>query len=753
MRRTVTPGLLLLSLALASGTVSCTSPDQRMRKHLSAGQAQFDKKDYSRAFLLFKNASTADPTNPEPPYRLGLTYLALGDSESALSYFRKAIELSPKHADAQIRLSQILALGGEQARAAEARQRLQGLISSAPDNADALLSLALAEGQLGNVSEAERLLLRAAQSKGGQTDALVALARLRLGRADIPAAEEVLRKAASGPSPTSDSLTALAELLFLTGRFDEAEQQLGRAIQINPSGAAALRDLAVLRHRSGRTEEAADLYRRVSGLRREYRAFHALYLAEIGRQKESISELERLYNHDHSDREIRTLLISAHFAAGSVARAEELLDAGLRANPKDIDGRLQRSVFHMRRGDYAAAERDIAEVLRLRPQSAYAHFVLSHIYATQGTLLHQRQELLEALRYDPGLLPARLQLAQALLTQGEPGQALQIIDETPEHQKRRPDTIAARNRAFIALGDLRAFSNGVSQGLSMDRTPELLLQSVLLRMHEGNHAAARLAIREALRRAPADPGLMSFLAKAPLQDAQLRQLAADVREELANRPNLAAFHYCLGQLLVRTSDLAHATEEFATAVTLSPRFLPARLALAQLELHQGQLMKARQILSAAPDGDASARIHMLRAQIEHDAGDTTASLEQYRIALGYEPNNVAVLNNLASLLAETADVEEALKYAERARELAPHNDAVADTLGWALYRKGRFREAAQHLEYAVSRAGTPVRSIHLGLAYWRSGDQSRGRALLVPAVRLHPDLPEARLAQAALQNP
>ena len=104
----------VLTIALMA-TACSQSPEERARKFVAAGKSYIAKKDYARAFLEFKNAAVAVPKDAEPPYQLALTYLALGDVDSGLSYLRKSVSLDPKHAEAQIKLSEVLATQGDPA--------------------------------------------------------------------------------------------------------------------------------------------------------------------------------------------------------------------------------------------------------------------------------------------------------------------------------------------------------------------------------------------------------------------------------------------------------------------------------------------------------------------------------------------------------------------------------------------------------------------------------------------------------------
>ena len=86
-------------MAAASFSAACSrSPQQREARFMEQAQRLSQKKEYARAALQFRNAIQAMPTDPEPYYQLGLTYLASGNRALAAGCFRKATELNPKHA-------------------------------------------------------------------------------------------------------------------------------------------------------------------------------------------------------------------------------------------------------------------------------------------------------------------------------------------------------------------------------------------------------------------------------------------------------------------------------------------------------------------------------------------------------------------------------------------------------------------------------------------------------------------------------
>ncbi|MGE5486397.1 MAG: tetratricopeptide repeat protein, partial [bacterium] len=62
------------------------------------------------------------------------------------------------------------------------------------------------------------------------------------------------------------------------------------------------------------------------------------------------------------------------------------------------------------------------------------------------------------------------------------------------------------------------------------------------------------------------------------------------------------------------------------------------------------------------------------------------------------------------------------------------------------YHKGLYAAAVQHLETAAA-AGGAVCKYHLAMAYFRAGEKTRARATLDAALRLDPNVPEAKMAR------
>lgn len=161
---------------------------------------------------------------------------------------------------------------------------------------------------------------------------------------------------------------------------------------------------------------------------------------------------------------------------------------------------------------------------------------------------------------------------------------------------------------------------------------------------------------------------------------------------------------------------------------------------------RGQWQKALDDYRAATAGvqAATALVRqgnmLLRLNRSHEAEAA------YRQAIRAAPESAQAYNNLAMLLADTEGrSEEAVKLARNALMLDPANPRVLDTLGYALYKSGALREAADVLERARGRARwlpSAVQAeiaVHLVRVHLARGDVHLAREVLRDALRLASD--------------
>ena len=94
----------------------------------------------------------------------------------------------------------------------------------------------------------------------------------------------------------------------------------------------------------------------------------------------------------------------------------------------------------------------------------------------------------------------------------------------------------------------------------------------------------------------------------------------------------------------------------------------------------------------------------------------------FRKSLELSPNQPSTLNYLGySLVEKGIKLEEAQELIERAVKGRPNDGFITDSLGWLLYRIGKFDEAVAPMEKAVELTpNDPIINDHLGDVYWKA---------------------------------
>jgi tetratricopeptide (TPR) repeat protein len=116
-------------------------------------------------------------------------------------------------------------------------------------------------------------------------------------------------------------------------------------------------------------------------------------------------------------------------------------------------------------------------------------------------------------------------------------------------------------------------------------------------------------------------------------------------------------------------------------------------------------------------------LYYTRGIANERAGNWPAAEADFRQALKLEPEQPLVLNYLGySMVEKRQDLDEALAMIETAVRREPEDGYITDSLGWVLYRLGRYEEAVQPMLRAVELTpDDPVINDHLGDVLWKVG--------------------------------
>ncbi|HID76386.1 MAG TPA: tetratricopeptide repeat protein [Planctomycetaceae bacterium] len=225
-------------------------------------------------------------------------------------------------------------------------------------------------------------------------------------------------------------------------------------------------------------------------------------------------------------------------------------------------------------------------------------------------------------------------------------------------------------------------------------------------------------------------GLGLLVADRYAEGIDVLQRAAK-KEELPKRQRAAAYHYLSAALeMAGRTEEALAAARRAVALEDSPRF-HSRVAwiLYHADRHEQAAKTYRQLLDRFESDFSEPEVRQLVRQARLALSNLcvlqsrTEQAEEYlEQVLDEFPDDVGALNDLGYLWAdEGRHLQRAYGMIRRAVAADPDNAAYRDSLGWVLFRLGRFPEAVVELEAAARADPDPVILDHLGDAYHACG--------------------------------
>jgi putative PEP-CTERM system TPR-repeat lipoprotein len=227
---------------------------------------------------------------------------------------------------------------------------------------------------------------------------------------------------------------------------------------------------------------------------------------------------------------------------------------------------------------------------------------------------------------------------------------------------------------------------------------------------------------------------------------------ADAKALQKARPKEAVGYMFEGEVLAAQKKNAEAARAYAEALKRQP--LPLLVVRQHTLLEaagkpaEGEAVTARWLRENPKD--TVVRTYLADRDLRQK--DYKGAVKLYREVLALQPENPAVLNNLAWALSQLKDPS-AVGYAEKAYGLAPNSPAVADTLGWILVERGDTKRGVELLGQAAAAAPSALEiRVHYAKALVKSGDNAAAKRELESALQVAGENPLRAEAEALLKQ-
>jgi putative PEP-CTERM system TPR-repeat lipoprotein len=557
------------------------------------------RQDWTTAKTVAAELAAQFPGNANIFDIQGQAQLVAGDTNGAISSFKRAYALAPN--SAPIRSRYLTALGGEKYYT-EAQGVLRDAVARDPQNATLKADLIRVESEIKGVDAAvsEARAFAAGDPENNIYDLVSAELYEKAGR--MPDAIAVLEKAAAA-RPSDEALTtALARVYSGSGDFDKAEGVLASRFRADPKSMAIGIALAQQYLITGRTQNAKKQFADLLAQQPNDVAV-LLGLAEIAAAERNWSEatdyVSRARAAGPNNPATRVALVNLQLlrqdSKDAVATATQLAEQ-FPTNFEVLDAKARAQTAS---GDTEGATTTDKRIYELFPNSAAA--MASYVARLHGAkkFTEVQTVLQDALARDPkndqvkaGLIRVeadiggmRAGLAKArAFAEKDPGNPLYdiISAELYETAGRRDDAVDLLQKAVAARP-----------------SDDVLIALSRLYVNAGDPGKAVAVLNTRLQADPMDVAIRSSLAFLYLEQKKYDDAIAEYTRVVADHPADASALNSLAWLYQQKGDLAKARGLAEKAVAAGPRFAEIQDTLGWILLAQGEADKALTHLNAA----------------------------------------------------------------------------------------------------------------------------------------------------------
>ena len=751
--RKILNSIVVVSLVLAG---SCDlSPSRAKLRYLQKGDKSYAAGHYDDALLNYRKAIQKDQNYGEAYFGLALSGLQQSKPWEAYASMSRAAELLPNREDVKAKFADLcLLLYLSDAKHPvnlynQLTKLSEELLAKNPNSFDGLRiqgHLALSERK---TAEAADFFRRANAAKPLQPEVILALTQDLVQLKQYAEAE----KYALDLIPSHKSFGPIYDVLFnlyaATNRPTDAEKVLRAKADNNPKVGGYVTQLAAYYARVGKTAEMNAALQRLKDRPQDFPKAHLMlgdFYAGLGNLEEARRQLDEGAKADPKEAAVyQKRIANLYLFEGKKSDAAQLVDKLVEANPNDTGAQTMRATMLMETGNadkIAAALIEFKTLAQKNPQDATAHYNLGRAFLAQGDLESARGQFLESLKQRRDYLSPRFHLAEIGIRTRQYNDTVRYATEILAFQPDNPKAKLLRATAEAGLGKSKQAREELTNLIKeQPRFVDARLELGLAALHEKKFIEAEEIFRNLYKPGATDlrplEGLVDVFAAQNEFDKALQLLD----DELKRSPNSIAIRSDLAATAVRAGKLDLAIDQYQQLESSRPGVPDYLLRIGEAYFRKGDVAHAvDSVQKAHALAPKNSVVASYAASLLDRAGKKMEAIACYRQILEFRPDDPAVLNNLAFLLADSGtNTDEAMKLAEKAQKKMPDDPVVADTMGW-IYLKRGMQQSAMHVFANLARKypKDATYRYHYGLSLLENGEKKKARVELQSALANQP---------------
>jgi tetratricopeptide (TPR) repeat protein len=673
--------------------------------HIALAALALRKGDVVSATGEVKQALSLDPNSVEAHLALAKIYWLQNDLTKADQEFKAAAELAGPKSVARLVYAEFKLRTG---KAAEAKDRLKEITREFPDSLPAwrlLAQIALNEKQFDeSLALNENILLR----DPANIEARLLQAEIWLAKKEIKKGIEGLERLNTVYPELPVIRYTLARVYLQNNDAAKASVLLNQLVAANPDNLEALLLLGEANLRNGNAQQVVTSMLDLLAKRPDLVPAQIL----LAQAYQSLGRLDDAAAVFRERIKISPKSAQPYLMLGLILRQQNKIDEARRAledaqrlAPDNLLVVSHLVDLDLQKREFDTALKRVHVGLEKNPHSAGGHFLEGKIYAAQGSWDRAKAALLKTLELDPNSSSAHDLLISTYLAANKLPQAIQQLESL---LSKSPDN--ARALMLLALthermGEFAKARDAYEKLLAIKPdSPPVLNNLAYLYAERLNELDKALELAQKVRALqPGDAAIADTLGWILYKRGDYKEALALLQESAQNLPDNPEIQFHLGManyMMGRKDEARDAFRQAAAAVNFPDREEAIRRLsmLGDVEFKGTQLSSDRTQVALKEQLD-DPLAHVRIAESYEKQGSLAKAAEAYEEAIKLNPSILSANAKLAHLYTgELRDSQKALKFAKKARELAPNDPKVIGILGLAAYQTGNFAWAYSLLE-------------------------------------------------------
>jgi tetratricopeptide (TPR) repeat protein len=474
---------------------------------------------------------------------------------------------------------------------------------------------------------------------------------------------------------------------------------------------------------------------------------------------ESLTQAEEAIRKDPKNVEARLLLGGLYLSLKLFPKAIAQYEYVMKVQPNNVEAPVYLGAAYTEIKQYDKAVKYFDSLIKNDDYNFphLAWYYIGRVRSEQKGEAFQKASLKayeKAIELKPDFLDGYLAIASYYTQKGQEPKAIALYKKYQKEQG--PSAKVAEILAQLYVENEQydlAYEQYQILETNTEDSLNIKLKMALILIERKDFAQASAKLEDILRDAPESDKIRFYLAAVFEETKEYDKAIAHFKKIPSSSQYFGEAMVHTAYMLKNKGKLSDAIETIETALKDRKDQSQLYAMYASLMDENGEYTKAISMLTDAVEKfPENAQLRFYYGTLFDRTGKKDRVVVEMKKVLELDPKHVQAMNYLAFTWAEgNTNLNEAEKMARGALAVDAKDGYIMDTLGWILYKQGRFNEAVKVLEAAYKhQSSVSIIAEHLGDAYYRHQMVEKAKKMYMKAAELESDTKKVETIRAKI---